>query len=199
MLAAAACGEAEEVIPTDQPGTVTDTPFASPTEKATPSPATATPAAGRAPDGCIPGEEKAYEDPDGRFAFCYPASAAVDEASTSNGVAVNLRYVDGETDVGFIFGLDADPYSPCGVVRNDFLLTKEERLEITAVGLQSVNACYRDVYDLSGEQLVYKAIDFSYQTESGSQVIVYAAYSEPSGSTKGFDVVQRVLTSIVGP
>src|SRR5437773_5860161 len=150
--------EAVQVQQSASPSTLpTLTPSPRPSAIPSPSPATPTPSAssltptpasgGQAPGGCVSGE-LVYQDPAGRFAFCYPADMQLgtDTGPTSavHGIAAGVRYpLDGEADslaVSLVW--QSTPSSidgrPC--TSGEFIV-KEERGEPCVISGLSGQAC----------------------------------------------------------
>ena len=201
---ALACGE-EEALPQ-----TSDTPTASPslaTATATPSPeaaATSSPAAspgGKAPDGCL-STERAYVDPAGRFAFCYPSDMELILTDSGHGPAptVGHREETNRVTIVFVWQPDLRP-EPClpsyplqeqNKVVRDFVLSNK-----------TGKACYQDHYerDKAGNPttLVKRSIDIQVPIASGN-VYVYVALTGPDWVRQGVavdDIASRALDSAV--
>ena len=189
-------GSEQEVVaqPTSTP-TATTVPSLTPT--AVPSPTPTPLPGGKAPEGCV-ADEKAYVDPDGRFAFCYPKDMEVTTADTKFGTAVNVTHPLGEDNrVTFSAGGTIDPYQPC--IIESPTIVKNERIEALSVDGETVQACFRDHYDQAQpDVLLYKSIDFMIKTEDGRPVIAVITYSGPDFERAGVplkEVVMRMMGS----
>jgi hypothetical protein len=156
---------------------------------------TATPFAGRAPDGCLE-EEEAYEDPQGRFAFCYPASGEISFGETPGGPAANVKVPIGENAAAIlIVGIHIDPYMPCGVATEGF--ERNQREESMEVGSKSVVACLRDVYDpIETNRLVTTVMDMAVTDRMGDRLLIYASIQPVAeGEVTGRSLVNTMLRS----
>lgn len=197
FLATSGGGEEEAVVvqptPTAQPSpsatavpTVTDTPAPQPT-----------PEAGKAPDGCLE-SEKAYVDPDGRFAFCYPGDMELATVDTDgDAAAAHVTYSTEQPNwVSVSFGIVVEPYELCGF--DSPTIVKKQRIAELIVSGQTVQACYKDHYDPSNpDSLLYKSIEFEMKM-GGKPLFVLAGYSGPDFQRGGVpleEVVMRVLDS----
>ena len=188
--------EVQEVLPSSAAlasPTATPTAEVSPTQTAAPTPTATAPAGGKAPDGCLP-TELAYTDPDGRFAFCYPADkelAAPDtgfeglkEANVRSPAQANRDLVR--------FGVINIPYRTCDL--DLMTIARNITVDDLTVDSQTVKACHKDHYDRKqADAFLFHTIDFAVTTEDGRPVVVYVNYS----GAEEEDVVKRVLTSTV--
>lgn len=201
LVVAACADDAEEAVPEQTisatPSLASVTPTSSqvftPTPITSPVPSATAPGTTLAPAEPCTAEENVYSDADARFAFCYPKGGEISEAQTSVGTAVNLRYLSGDIDVGMIFGLDTQPYALCGAIQNDYAEERNRRHEGLLVGGQETTVCRRDFYELGSDTLIYSAIDFSYSSELGKTVIVYAGYSGADSQLTSEQIVLDIL------
>jgi hypothetical protein len=106
----------EEVVQDVVTPTVTGSPAASPAEPPVASePAAATPTPGSAPDGCIPGNEKIFQDEAIGLSFCYPAELDARIESTGAGKVVLIQSGSpGSSPFDFVLGWLESPM-PSGI------------------------------------------------------------------------------------
>jgi len=184
-------GEEEAVR---QPAAETPTPTAS---TASPSPTMApTPLpGGKAPDDCAT-TEKSYVDPDGRFAFCYPADMELTTTETPRGLAATVQHPVTESDrVTATFGWVQEPsYVPC--IESPTII-KNQRFQDVIISGKTVSACFQDHYDRSQpERLLQTTIDLAVPMPSGETILVLLAYS--GAMRDGIpvtDIADRILRS----
>ncbi len=173
--------------------TPTVTPTAEPTPTPTPLPG------GKAPEGCA-STEKAYVDPDGRFAFCYPADMEVATVDAGDGTtAVTVQYPAGANNtVSATVGWIREPYSPC---IDSMLVVKNRRIENFSFAGKIVKACFQDHYDPARpDTLVQSSLDFRVFTSDDRPVQVLAVYGGPNFERQGVavaDIAMRIVASTV--
>jgi hypothetical protein len=175
------------VTPTDA------TPTSTPERTPTPLPG------GKAPEGCV-SSEKAYVDPDGRFAFCYPSDMQLTTVDPGDGTtAVTVQYpADENNTVSATIGWIRDPYSSC---IDSMLVVKNRRMEDFSFAEETVKACFQDHYDPSRpDTLVQSTVDFRVFTADGRPVQVLAVYGGPEFDRQGVavtEIAMRLLDSSV--
>jgi len=178
---------------------------ASPTADLTPTPAlsptrtpTATEVAGKAPDGCL-SSERAYSDPDGRFAFCYPGDGELTTAHNDlDGLtAANFFYPTHiNSDVRIAFGIGIWPYDPCGI--DSMAVEKNIRIERIVVDGQTVDACFKDHYDHSEPAaFLFTSLVFRVETEDGRKVIAEVEYTSPDPALTGTLVKEEIANRLL--
>ena len=192
-------GSTEEAAVAQPTPTPTATTVPSLTATAAPSPTPTPLPGGKAPDDCA-ASEKAYVDPDGRFAFCYPADmelVTVDAGDGTTAAHVSHPTEQDDNRVTVSFGLRVEPYSPCGIDTMD--IVKNQRVsEFTFAG-RTVEACFRDHFDRTQPDILRrKTIDFMVPAKGSDSLIVFASYGGPDWVRQGVpveDVALRVLDS----
>lgn len=166
-----------------------------------PAPATSATKGGQAPDACLTGES-AYVDPDGRFAFCYPAEMELVTVDTPQGLAATVQFppVDDPrmVTVTATYGLVEDPFQLC----NDSpFVIGNERIEDLMVAGVTVQACFQEHFDRSQPPvLLFTTVEFIVPTKSGTPVQVLIGYGPPDRVRDGVsvrDIAFRTLQSAV--
>lgn len=179
-------------------------PSATPAETATPA-GTPLPG-GKAPDGCTPGE-KAYVDPDGRFAFCYLDDMHLTSDETSEGVGVLARRPEDSSDATAPGGVLVQLYwsaqhhevtgDPC---IESLSGEKNRRVADSTIAGIVVPTCFSDHSDPQQEDVLsYKRLSADVPVPSGGFLIVIVSYSatDPEGAEQPVDqIVLRILESI---
>jgi hypothetical protein len=193
--------EAPSVVPSPTPtfaATLSPTPPSEPA--ATPAETTAPP--GKAPDGCVSGEN-AYVDSDGRFAFCYRSDMELATVKTADGIAPTVMHgLDEKNRVVVNLGWGPQHRNITGDPCVDYPpIEKNKRTEDFTISGRIVAACYVDHFDpLRPDVMDYKAIDMEVPTEGGGFVRVSIAYTGPDWTRGGVSVEsigERIVDSLV--
>jgi len=195
-------GEEEVVVQTT--ATPTGTAVASATPTASPS-STPLPG-GKAPEGCA-SSEKAYVDPDARFAFCYPIDMdmEVSTSGTGEGQAVTVMHPLWQdnrvvANWGWVFQgrVGLEPDAPC--IPSPTIIKNRTIRELT-IDSKVVKACFQDHYDRTRpEVLLYKTIQMEVPAKSGDVVQIEVASFGPSwirNDIPSEELVTRILDSSV--
>lgn len=208
-----ACDEAggEKPPPTaTEQATASPTPTPTPALAVTPTPA-ATPATegGQAPNECLT-SERAYVDPDGRFAFCYPADMELVTVDTGEGIAPTVRHPitnvnqlePNTASVTFVWQSQRHSITGDPCTDSPFLI-QNRRIENFSIGGRSVDACLQDHYDRDDAGnptvLLYKTLEMEVPAASGF-LEVYAAYTGPGFVRQGIAlelIAGRILHSAI--
>jgi len=198
-------GSTEEVVvqPTPTPTTAaTAVPSLTPT--AVPSPTPTPLPGGKAPDGCT-STEKAYVDPDGRFAFCYPSDMELVKVDTGEGIAPTVMHPLGQEN-RLVVNLVWTAQGRDGVVPNapcipSMPITKNERILDFDFSGTTVPACFQDHYDAQRPDVLrYRSIDFEVPAKGGGVVQVSVALGGPDfrrDATPLDQMAGRILDSAV--
>lgn len=198
--AIAGCGEAEEQSARETPSALT--PVAT---TAAPSASDAPPPeGGKAPDGCLQGE-KAYVDPEGRFAFCYLEGMGIATVDTDDGFGVTAMHPleqDNRVIVNVVWTTIARlgwvDIAPC--IDSPEIIKNRELRPITIDGV-TVEACFQDHYDpLDPDLLKYQTIQAEVPATDDSVVRYNIAITGPDFVRDGKpseDLAQRVIDSSV--
>jgi hypothetical protein len=135
--------------------------------------------------------EKAYVDPDGRFAFCYPGDMQLVTGETTNSIATSVTHNPNEKNRVFVSlywapehrNATGDPcveYAP---------IVKNRHTEDYTISGNVVVACYVDHFDPSQPDVMdYKTIEMEVPAGVGGYVQVSVAYTGPDWTRAGVSV-----------
>lgn len=153
----------------------------------------------KTPDNCLSGE-KAYVDPDGHFAFCYPDDMELHTVETSDGVGVTAMHPLADEDrvvahwswvaqgrVGQVPGAPCRPH-PTEV--------KSRTIKEIAVDDIAVQACFQDHFDrVDTKRFLYSTIEMELPATDGGVIQIWLAYTGTRNGVPTKDIALRILDS----
>ncbi len=153
---------------------------------------------GKAPGGCSAGE-LAYVDPDGRFAFCYPADMELVTVDTGEGIAPTVMHALGEekrvvVNVGWAPQRRSISGEAC--IDSPYLI-QNQKIEDFLIGGRAVQACFQDHYDRDDAgnptTLVYQTIEMEVPVANGFIHVDAAYFGGAEAERNGTPVKEMAL------
>ena len=168
----------------------------------TPLPAVTAAPGGQAPGGCV-NRELIYQDPTGRFAFCYPSDVRLitieDNFDPSSlGTSVEYPFENGDGLVASI-SWTKDSSTAMGDPCNDADFVVSHRVEKLSISRKMVDACFQDGTVPNQPDIERKGIRFEVAATEGGYVAVYVVYGRPTVERGGAtleSVAMRLINSL---